>query len=410
MDYGRSLLSKVVAEGTLKTVTELGIHADHFVAKTDRDVYETITDHHQRYGKVPSVTVLKMDFPDYRFIKVEEPIEFLADKVRNAYRGAMLEQLLTASVEYYDDGQFEEALQFLNDGVRSLRAESGDRLRALDVGAMLEKWAEYRKNPPVGVPYGLKELDEATRGMHSDDFVVLAGPPGSGKSALLLNMALTAKAKGRKALFITIEMSDEHHMYRVAANLTGIPYQKIKFGEDANGQKLTDREAARVDGVLKAVAEEGLLVMQEIEPARATLETVEALIAQHRPDALYLDGAYLMELPGVRTNAAQWERLSALTREMRAMVLRNKIPIAISTQVLTSKMQGGEVTAGSVGYSSSFHQDASALIGIQPDPELPDRQIVKALKLRDAHRPTIFVKWNWETYTCTTVQESEGNF
>jgi hypothetical protein len=95
---------------------------------------------------------------------------------------------------------------------------------------------------------------------------------------------------------------------------------------------------------------------------------------------------------------------------MRAMVLRNKIPIAISTQVLTSKMQGGEVTAGSVGYSSSFHQDASALLGIQPDAELPDRQVVKALKLRDAHRPTIFVKWDWETYRFSTVAEDEGSF
>lgn len=404
MDYGRHLISKVVAEGSLKEVSEQGITLDHFVSTNDRLVYETILDHQQRYGNVPKLKTLQMDFPDYRFIKVEESVEFLADKVRSAYTGAMLEQLLSAAVEYYDDGAFEQAKGFLSDGLRALDATTGERLRALDVRAMLAKWRKYRENPPEGVPFGLKSLDDVTRGMHPDDFVVLAGPPGSGKSALLLNMAIAAVRAKKKAVFCTIEMSDEHHMYRVAAHVTGIPYKKIKFGP------LRESEAQKVDDTIIAIDNDGRLVMQEIEPARATVQAIEALLDQHHPDILFLDGAYLMQLPGVRNNAAQWERLSALTREMRALVLRRKIPIVISTQVLTSKMVGGEVKAESVGYSSSFHQDASVMLGIQPDAELEDRQIVKALKVRDAPKTTMHLKWDWETYRFSTPDEEGADF
>ena len=404
MDYGRHLISKVVADGSLKAVTDLGITLDHFVSTNDRSVYETIVDHHQRYGNVPKLATLKMDFPDYRFVKTEETVDFLADKVRAAYTGAMLEQLLSAAVEYYDEGEFDVAAQFIEDGIRSLKSSSGSKIRPLDVETMLAKWERYRENPPEGVPYGLKQLDEATRGMQEDDFVVLAGPPGSGKSALLLNMAITAVRARRKILFITIEMSDEHHMYRVAAHVTGIGYKKIKFGP------LRDREAQAVDDAVRAIAKDGRFVLQEIEPAMASIAAVESLIEQHHPDVVYIDGAYLMQLPGVRAQAAQWERLSALTREMRALVLRKKVRIAISTQVLESKMQGGQVTSASVGYSSSFHQDASVMLGIQPDAELEDRQTVKALKVRDAPKMQMHLKWDWETYRYSTPDEEGAEF
>lgn len=395
MDYGRHLISRIVADGSLKEATTLGVSLEHFVSPEDRLVFEEITDHHQRYGRVPSVKSLRMDFPDYRFVKVDEPVAFLAERVRHAYRGATLEQMLAAAVEFYDDGQFEEAEGFLRATLRSLELSAGERLQPLDTETMLLRWREYRDNPPPSVPFGLKPIDDITRGIQKDDFVVLAGPPGSGKSALLLNMAIAAAENRLKTLFITIEMSDDHHMYRVAANRTGIPYKDIKFGP------LTAEQNARVENTVRAIDKDGRFVVQKIEPRAASIGAIESLMDQHQPDIVYIDGAYLMDLPGVRNNAAHWEKLSALTREIRALILRRDTPIAITTQILRSKMQGGEVTSGSVGYSSSFEQDASVLLGIQPDAELDDRQVVKLLKGRDAPKISIHLHWEWEVMRFT---------
>ena len=41
----------------------------------------------------------------------------------------------------------------------------------------------------VGVPTGLKDLDEKLGGLHKSDLIILAGRPSMGKTALATNIA-----------------------------------------------------------------------------------------------------------------------------------------------------------------------------------------------------------------------------
>ena len=55
----------------------------------------------------------------------------------------------------------------------------------------------------VGVPTGLKDLDDRLGGLHQSDLVIIAGRPGMGKTALATNIAFNASKKlqdnGRKS-------------------------------------------------------------------------------------------------------------------------------------------------------------------------------------------------------------------
>ena len=47
----------------------------------------------------------------------------------------------------------------------------------------------------VGVPTGLRDLDDRLGGLHNSDLLIIAGRPGMGKTALATNIAFHAAQK-----------------------------------------------------------------------------------------------------------------------------------------------------------------------------------------------------------------------
>ncbi len=67
----------------------------------------------------------------------------------------------------------------------------------------------------VGVPTGLRDLDDRLGGLHQSDLIIIAGRPSMGKTALATNIAFNAARKiqdGKKkstVAFFSLEMSSE---------------------------------------------------------------------------------------------------------------------------------------------------------------------------------------------------------
>lgn len=391
------LLSKCVAERTLKPLTEAGVTENYFPNPVDRDVFRHLEDRQIRYGKLPSPSELQMDFAEYKLIKVADDFDVLIDRIREEYTGSILSMTINAAAEGWNEGHFDAAASSLRAGIASIDDihSAMTQLRVPDLLSLAEKWEYDRTHAKSGVPFGITKIDAATGGIADDQLVTLIGTPGTGKSAHLLHMALSAAKAGFRALFITIEMSDEHHLKRAVAHYSGVEYWKIQRG------KPSDKEKRAIADTLQKIHDEDNLHMREIPADSASLDKVKEQIDKINPDVVYIDGAYLMSLPGVRKDAAQWERMSALTREMKALVLKNHRRIVLTTQASENKLAGKEIVAASTAYSQSFHQDSDIMIGIQQDAELEHRQIVKVLKYRDGEKPHVMVDWNWDVYQLT---------
>ena len=69
----------------------------------------------------------------------------------------------------------------------------------------------YKNEEGVGVPTGLKDLDDRLGGLHKSDLVIIAGRPSMGKTALATNIALMQQKKfksGEKVqLLFSLEIS-----------------------------------------------------------------------------------------------------------------------------------------------------------------------------------------------------------
>jgi replicative DNA helicase len=80
----------------------------------------------------------------------------------------------------------------------------------------------------VGIPSGLTDLDDLMQGFQAQDLIILAGRPGAGKSALILNIALNAARAGHKVGLFLNEMSRQEACYRWLAMDSGVNSNKLK--------------------------------------------------------------------------------------------------------------------------------------------------------------------------------------
>jgi len=162
---------------------------------------------------------------------------------------------------------------------------------------------------------------------------------------------------------------------------------------------LTDEEESRVKSKLKAVAsmKEKFWLVGAVEGS--TVSSIASKIQVHQPDIVFIDGMYLMvDENGEKPGSPQ--ALTNITRSLKRLAQRVNKPIVISTQVLENKMRNGQVTTDAIGYSSSFHQDADVIFGLQREDEnVDDTRLLKVIASRNSGPAEVSMLWDWNTGT-----------
>jgi len=94
----------------------------------------------------------------------------------------------------------------------------------------------------VGVPTGLRDLDDKLGGLHQSDLVIIAGRPSMGKTSLATNIAFNASQKlqdsGKKSsiAFFSLEMSSEQLSTRIISEQARISSNDIRRGRISDDQ------------------------------------------------------------------------------------------------------------------------------------------------------------------------------
>lgn len=82
----------------------------------------------------------------------------------------------------------------------------------------------------VGKETGWRFLDKYLGGYNEGDLIVMAGRPGMGKTAIALTLTKEFAQRGGKALFISLEMSNEQLAKRYVSLIGDIPNWKMRNG------------------------------------------------------------------------------------------------------------------------------------------------------------------------------------
>ena len=179
------------------------------------------------------------------------------------------------------------------------------------------------------IPTGFVDLDNMyDGGIEKQDFVIVAGRPGTGKSSFLLTMArhvaLTCK---KRVLFCGLEMGNIQTVGRLVSMETGIPYGRITRG------KLQEREwpifthaIETLDGIPLELNDMPSITVNQI---RQTFRKIEA--TKGKVDLVMVDYLQLAGADG--DYKIREQEVSSISRGLKMMAKEFDIPVVAAAQL-----------------------------------------------------------------------------
>ncbi len=193
--------------------------------------------------------------------------------------------------------------------------------------------------------------------LHEDRFVVVAGRPGTGKSAWAQQLAEYVASHGRTTLFFSLEMSAQEIAERSVARTTG-----ITVSQQQHPHRLTIEQWKHIQDALERFAKTSLWIDDHSASLVEILATVERL-AQTDPHPLGLvvvDYVQLVEASGANRNL----EIGAITRGLKRLATKLHVPVVALSQ-LNRAVDGREnkrPTLRDLRESGNIEQDADLVL------------------------------------------------
>jgi replicative DNA helicase len=178
----------------------------------------------------------------------------------------------------------------------------------------------------TGVPTGISDLDMMTFGQHPGDLTLLAGRPGMGKTATVLNWAKHAAEKGIGSLIVSLEMPTQQLFDRLVAMETGINGMNIRIGNFNNVQyRMVNDAIGRLFGLPIYIDDRGGLEFSEIR------RTIRRQIKTH-PEIkiVYIDHMQLVRGKNPQNRNLE---IGEISSGLKALAKELRIPIVALSQL-----------------------------------------------------------------------------
>ncbi len=195
---------------------------------------------------------------------------------------------------------------------------------------MFSELKEKFLNPKLpGLSSGFTTLDDLTQGFQKSDFIILAGRPSIGKTALSLNIALNIIKRSRlPILLFSLEMSKEQLMYRILSLETNINSVRLKNG------KLYKNDWIKLTKIIKILSKLPFFIDDtadlSIQDIRLKIKTI--LLKQTKIGVVIIDYLQLMQSSEFK-NKNRVQELSYITRSLKNLAREFNIPIIALSQL-----------------------------------------------------------------------------
>ncbi|MEX0849356.1 MAG: replicative DNA helicase [Candidatus Dependentiae bacterium] len=244
----------------------------------------------------------------------------------------------------------------------------------------------------TGVPTGYKKLDDLTSGFQKGDFIVLAGRPSMGKTALALSMATYACEQKVAIGVFSLEMSAEQLTLRLLSGESGVAHHNIR------NATITSDEWVELTNVAARLADFKLFIddtaMLNIMDLRAKARKLKA---EHDIQFLIID--YLQLLHGSSRYENRHQEVSEISRSIKALAKELNIPILAGAQLsraVDSRMDKRPMLSD-LRESGAIEQDADLIMFLyrdvvyNPETENPALSEVIIGKQRNGPTGTVYL-------------------
>ncbi|MDC1032800.1 replicative DNA helicase [Candidatus Pelagibacter sp.] len=216
----------------------------------------------------------------------------------------------------------------------------------------------------VGVPTGLKDLDDKLGGLHQSDLVIIAGRPSMGKTSLATNIAFNAakviQDNGKKSsiAFFSLEMSSEQLSTRILSEQARIASNDIRRG------KITDEQFDQFLETSKNIAELPLFIDETPAISIAAMSNRARRIKRlHGLDMIVVD--YIQLMRGTTYNKdGRVQEISQITQGLKAIAKELGVPVLALSQLSRQVEQRDDhkPQLADLRESGSIEQDADVVM------------------------------------------------
>ena len=228
-----------------------------------------------------------------------------------------------------------------------------------------------------GAPTGYDEFDEITGGLEPGTITIIAGRPGSGKTAAGIGIAIrSAKQTGKRTLYWSGEVSKKQMSQRAIASKTGIPLMCIRTGKNRGQQRLdgtygpgTPLRQEQWDKLVAAQMEAQAIPMDiDDTPAISVpkLYGVARRMARSKQGLGLIVVDYLALMKGSKQAQRQgkYAEVSEISADLLAMAKNLNVPIVALQQLNrdVEKRENRRPLGSDLRDSGNLEQDASVIV------------------------------------------------
>jgi len=216
----------------------------------------------------------------------------------------------------------------------------------------------------VGVPTGLRDLDDKLGGLHQSDLIIIAGRPSMGKTSLATNIAFNAakhiqdNSKKSSIAFFSLEMSSEQLSTRILSEQARISSNDIRRG------RISDEQFDQFLETSKNIAELPLYIDETPAISIAAMSNRARRIKRiHGLDMIVVD--YIQLMRGTTYNKdGRVQEISQITQGLKAIAKELGVPVLALSQLSRQVEQrdNHQPQLADLRESGSIEQDADVVM------------------------------------------------
>jgi DnaB-like helicase C terminal domain len=407
MSIGNALVSTVIRTGKMRPFIDAGMdrawlktaEAKAVIKGDDYQIYGELLDYYAKHGKV-NEDVFRQSHPKktYPLDATDWKHQEVVEQVRKSVSRWLMLDILNVADDLDDDlddavATFLDHADRLRGGVLRGQESTGvELLNAPDFDTFINSFTEQ------GIPFGIKEIDDAYGGGQPGQLITLVGRQKSTKSTLMAWSAIAAWQDDYELVFYNVEL-DMHFMRQ----------KLLSIGAHVNPERMRRGPSKRKDGDDKTWAAE----KERLRKFYSTLDDLPFRIAQKfsrftvadvardidtfRPHAVYIDGFYFMEDAEGDSAAANHKAIENIAADLKALAMKKSVTIYVSTQA-QEKQQGRKkgpgIEARTIQGGTGLLKASDLVLGIDTDEA--KHVYINQIHNRFGQIDPVEINWDWE--------------
>lgn len=305
--------------------------SDDFIAH--RAVFSWMGQYLTQYGSLPSNSLINSKF------ELHAPVGDYQYWISEFRRYALARRVLEIMQEGYKQiADPSLALGYLLDKLSLIRSQQTNHIQATDNSASerLERF-DYRtqniftSRQMLGLRTGMRIIDDTLIGWTPGSLVGVYARPGVGKTWWLMWQGIQAWMDGKTVLCLAPEMPANMLNLRIDTLLAEALGHSIDYGKLLKGDPSIRNNYELITNVL--AQSQRWWTYDSIDDHTVTLGDIAALIRQHSPDLVLIDGISLLKSD---SRGQLWEQMKDLCYGVKNLGTIYEVPILMTHQAVNS--------------------------------------------------------------------------